>query len=232
MTISRTLIATVVLLTAGTFPAAAQDMSEAIAKAAGVPEIPAFLPDKYTVQAADPLAIDGVWMISSLRKKIRIDQGRAYAVDPWLHMFVLRVMPDMVVMQNMRRTGEGRYEADDLPLMGPAVMDLDPKGNLNVTVQGAFGPVKYGLVRLEALYPEELSSEVHAATGQTISIASAMPVSRPVLPTTPVYNPPPATTPPPAYNPPPPSAGQPIPSDGSCVAIGVDPDTGATICAD
>ncbi len=226
MNISRTVIATVLLLSLGTVPATAQDMTEAIAKAAGVPEIPAFLPDKYSVQASDPLAIDGVWMISSLRKKIRIDQGRAYAVDPWLHMFVLRVMPDMVVMQNMRRTGEGRYEADDLPLMGPAVMSLDAKGNLDVSVQSALGPVKYGLVRLEAQYPQELSSEVHAATGQTISIASAMPLSRPVVPQAPVY------TPPPANNPPPASAVRPIGSDDSCVAIGVDPDTGATICAE
>ena len=99
-------------------PAWSQDMTQALAEAAGIPQIPAFLPDKYSVTRSEALPIDGVWMISTIRKKIRIEQGRAYALDPWLHLFVLKVQPDMVVMQNFRRTDAGRYAADDLPLMG------------------------------------------------------------------------------------------------------------------
>ncbi len=203
-------------------PAIAQDLTEMIADAAGVPQIPAFLPDKYSIQPTEPLSIDGVWMVSSLRKKIRIEQGRAYAVDPWLHLFVLKIQPDMVVMQNMRRTGTGTFAADDLPLMGPAVMTLNGSGNLDVSVQGALGPAKYGLVRLESHYPDELSSEIMAATGRSISIQAPPAQLRPAVQEQPRYQAPPISQPPA-----PPTQGSP-----DCVPIGVDPDTGLTICAD
>jgi hypothetical protein len=211
-------------------PATAQDMSEMISEAAGLPQIPAFLPDKYSVQRSDPLAIDGVWMISALRKKIRIEQGRAYAMDPWLHLFVLKIQPDMVVMQNFRRTGNGEYAADDLPLMGPAVLRLNGEGNLDVSVQGSLGPAKYGLVRLEAQYPNELGSEILAATGRTVNIPGPMSIQQPAPATPPSY--PPSYPPQPAYQPNPAPAALPAGPATDCVAIGIDPDTGATICAE
>lgn len=258
----------------------AQDMSDAIAEAAGIPNIPAFLPDKYSVARSEPLPIDGVWLISTIKKKIRIEQGRAYAMDPWLHMLVLKVQPDMVVMQNFRRTGAGTYQADDLPLLGPATMTLNGEGNLDVSVQGKLAPVRYGLVRLEAQYPEALAHEVQAATGQTLPVQSLAPVSSAPLPgmpgagappqpgyqqpgygqqppaypqPQPGYGQPPAypqpqpgygqqppadppqQTPPPVYPLPADPAPQPTPSPGAvpegCTPIGVDPDTGQTICA-
>ena len=228
------------LALAGPQTTAAQDMSEVIAEAAGVPQIPAFLPDKYSVARTQALPIDGVWMISTIRKKIRIEQGRAYAVDPWLHLLVLKVQPDMVVMQNFRRTGAGQYGADDLPLLGPADMRLNAEGNLDVTVQGKFGPVRYALIRLEPQFPEALTAEVTAATGQTLDIPSYAPsqpgdvaplpgmpgsAPAPAPPAAPPVMPAPAPTPAPA---PAPSAGG---TPENCTPIGIDPDTGQTICA-
>lgn len=216
--------------------ALSQDMTGLIADAAGVPQIPAFLPDKYSVAASEALPIDGVWMISSIRKKIQIEQGRAYAVDPWLHLFVLKVQPGMVVMQNFRRTDSGSYAADDLPLMGPAVLTVNGKGNLDVSVQGTLGPVKYELIRLEAQFPEALTAEIQAATGRQITIPGSAPV-QPVavapLPGMPQSGAP-STEPPPYVQPTvqPPPAPQPVagtPAD--CTPIGVDQDTGQTICA-
>ena len=213
-------------------PVWSQDMTQALAEAAGVPQIPAFLPDKYSVTPGEALPIDGVWMISTIRKKIRIEQGRAYALDPWLHLFVLKVQPDMVVMQNFRRTDAGRYAADDLPLMGPAEMTLNGKGNLDVSVQGMMGPIRYALVRLEPQYPDALSAEIRSATGQQIAMPSPMPTPPPVA-VSPLPGMPPAAGAPPAYSQPvqpppaPPVAG--TPSD--CTPVGVDPDTGQTICA-
>lgn len=235
----------------------AQDMSDAIAEAAGIPNIPAFLPDKYSVARSEALPIDGVWLISTIKKKIRIEQGRAYAVDPWLHMLVLKVQPDMVVMQNFRRSDAGTYQADDLPLLGPATMKLNGEGNLDVSVQGKLGPVRYGLVRLEAQYPEALAHEVMTATGQSLPVQSLAPVSSAPLPgmpgsgtpQQPVYQQPgypppqpgnqqPPQQPPPVYplpadpppqQQPPPAAPGSAPQD--CTPIGVDPDTGQTICA-
>lgn len=231
----------VLILTTLSIQASAQDMSQVIADAAGVPQIPAFLPDKYSVARTEALPIDGVWMISSIRKKIRIEQGRAYAVDSWLHLFVLKVQPDMVVMQNFRRTDAGRYAADDLPLMGPAEFSVNAKGNLDVTVQGMMGTFKYALVRLEPQYPDALSAEIQAATGQQVAIPnpmqSAPPVAAVQLPGMPKGGAPAPYAPPPAQALPavqPLPAAQPAPVAGTptdCTPIGVDRDTGQTICA-
>ena len=226
------------LLMAGPQPAVAQDMSDFIAEAAGVPQIPAFLPDKYSVTRTQALPIDGVWMISTIKKKIRIEQGRAYAVDPWLHLLVLKVQPDMVVLQNFRRTGPGQYGADDLPLLGPATMRLNAQGNMDVTVQGKFGPVRYALIRLEPQFPEALTAEVTAATGQTVDIptyAPSQPGNVAPLPGMPVSAPAPAPPAAPPVMAAPAPAPAPVPSAGgapeNCTPIGIDPDTGQTICA-
>ena len=152
-------------------PAAAQNVVDIIggaAGAAGVPQIPAFLPDKYSVPETEPLPIDGVWMISTIGKRIRIESGRAFAIDPWLHLFVLKVQPDMVVMQNFRRTGTaGQFTADDLPLQGVATFQLQPNGNLKASVQSMFGPVPYELIRKEPAFPDALGAEIAAMTGGT-----------------------------------------------------------------
>jgi hypothetical protein len=147
-------------------PASAQDLVESLTEAAGVPQIPAFLPDKYSVEETAALPIDGVWMISSIRKKIRIERGRAYAVDSWLHMFVLKVQPDMVVLQNFQRDKAGVFTADDLPLLGQATFRLRPDGNMDVAVNGAFGPVSYKLIKRETDDNYAFDSELAAMNGE------------------------------------------------------------------
>ena len=129
--------------------AGAQDMVDALAEAAGIPQVSAFLPDRYSVAQTDPMPIDGVWTISTIRKRIRFEGGRAFAVDPWTHMFVLKVQPDMVVVQDIRRTGAGVYEGFDLPLLGESTMRIGEDGNLDVLVQGKLGPARFRLLRRE-----------------------------------------------------------------------------------
>ncbi len=153
-------------------PAAAQDLSETIAEAAGIPNIPAFLPDRYTVPKTRAMPIDGVYMISTIRKKVRIESGRVFAMDGWLHMFVLKVQPDMVVMQNFRRVKPGQYKADDLPLLGTADLNLTRNGDLSVNVQSKFGPVRYNLIKLEEQYPDVFRKEMRAAHNIDIGSAS------------------------------------------------------------
>jgi len=207
----------------------AQDLAETIAEAAGVPQIPAFLPDKYSVARSEALPIDGVWLVSTIRKKIRIEQGRAYAVDPWLHMFVLKVMPDMVVMQNVRRIAPGKFAADDLPLVGPAELTLNAQGNIDAVVQGMLGPVRYALTRLEAQYPDHLTAEIQAATGQHVAMPAIAPIT-PVPIQAPVQQPVQQPVQHPIGRPAPP--GPPVAeTPANCTPIGVDPDTGETICA-
>jgi hypothetical protein len=108
--------------------------------------IPAFLPYVANVPASQPMAIDGIWTVSSIGKRIRIEAGRAYAVDGWLHLFVLSVEPDMVVIQNIKPDGYGGYVGDDLPLMGKWQAKRAADGALDVLVAGAMGPVAYRLL--------------------------------------------------------------------------------------
>jgi len=114
-----------------------------------IPEIPAFLPMASAVPMTEASPIDGTWTITSIGKRIRIEGGRAYAVDPWLHMFVLKIQPGMVVIRNIRSADGRTYTGEDLPLMGAFTGTLSPQGSLDVSVAGALGPVRYSLSPVE-----------------------------------------------------------------------------------
>lgn len=109
------------------------------------PGIPAFLPNVSSVPATQTTPIDGEWRIDSIGKRIRIEAGRAYAVDPWLHLFVLQIQPNMVVLSDISRTGSGEYTGRDLPLVGQWNARLMPNGSLSVDVAGVLGPAQYTL---------------------------------------------------------------------------------------
>ena len=185
--------------------ASAQDLSEAISEAAGIPQVDAFLPDKFSVEQTDPLPIDGVWMISTIKKKIRIEGGRAYAVDSWLHLFTLKVQPDMVVVKDMKRTAPGVYTGFDLPLMGESTMTLNDDGNLQVSVAGMLGPAKFALIRREVADEAAFQTERDVKAGRV-----TQPTPAPI-----VENPP--------------ADGDPL---ADCVNLDIDAATGNVICAD
>lgn len=124
---------------------ATRDVDGKVRKPAGL--INAFLPSRYDVDMADPLPIDGIWTVSTLKKRIRIEKGRAYALDGWTHALVLKVLPDMVVMRDIERTGPGKYAAQDLPLTARAKMTLRSDGNIDVHAETFPFPVKYVLIR-------------------------------------------------------------------------------------
>ena len=111
-----------------------------------IPQIPAFLPMAHTVPMGEATPIDGEWTINTIGKRIRIQRGRAYAVDPWLHMFVLKVNPMMVVLSDITTADGQNYVGKDLPLMGKWTATLGQDGMLNATVQTMVGPVRYGLM--------------------------------------------------------------------------------------
>ena len=107
-----------------------------------IPQIPAFLPSVNQVAATKPSAIDGTWIIDAIGKTVRIQSGRAYAVDGWLHLFVLKISPGMVVIKNVNRTRPGEYTGDDLPLMGKWTARIQPNRQLAVSVASAI-PANY-----------------------------------------------------------------------------------------
>lgn len=128
--------------------------------------IDAFLPSRYEVEPTDVLPIDGIWTISTIKKRIRIEKGRAYALDGWTHAMILKVLPEMVVLRNIRRTSAGKYEGDDLPLIAKAEMSLRSDGNINVSAKTFPFPVKYTLIQETLDSDDEMELEQQAIASE------------------------------------------------------------------
>jgi len=120
--------------------------SSSSAQTQQIPQIGAFLPSVVDVPPGDPLVIDGLWKISANDKLIRIDRGRAYAIDGWVHLFVLKIQPGMVVLRHLKEAKEGTYTGEDLPLAGPLQATLTGDRILDVKVAGKMGAVRYQLI--------------------------------------------------------------------------------------
>lgn len=111
-----------------------------------IPEIGALLPSVVDVAPGEVTVIDGLWRISTISKMIRIDRGRAYAIDGWNHLLILKIKPGMVVLKDITKTAEGDYAGVDLPLAGPLKAQLTGDRILDVHVDGALGKVRYQLI--------------------------------------------------------------------------------------
>lgn len=120
---------------------------------AGQP-VNALLPMANTVPESTSTEIDGVWKISSLGKRIKIERGRAYAIDSWLHLGLMRIQPNMVVIKDIREDGFNGFSGYDLPLLGNWQATKTADGNLNVTVAGSLGPVSYQLLAVGSDYSD------------------------------------------------------------------------------
>ena len=107
----------------------------------------AALPNRYAVDLADKLPIDGIWRISTNDKRLRIERGRAFAVDGWNHALLFKVKPDQVTMTNMREVQPGRYQGRDILLNGDARLTLREDGDLDVKVSLFPFPAKFVLYR-------------------------------------------------------------------------------------
>lgn len=119
----------------------------------------AALPDRYAVDLGVPLPIDGIWRISTNDKRLRIERGRAFAVDGWNHVLLFRVEPEQVTMINMRRGEDGEYLGRDILLNGDATMTLRDDGNLDVSVATFPFPAKFVLIREALDDPDALARE-------------------------------------------------------------------------
>jgi hypothetical protein len=189
-----------------------------------IPQVPAFLPNETDVPMGQKLPIDGDWIISTIHKRIRIEGGRAYALDPWVHLFVLKIEPLMVVLENIQRTGPGRYSGQDLPLMGPLTATLGPDGSLSVTVAGAMGTSRYSLIPDRLDDPQSFALE---RSGQYVQPPSQAYPQQPNPASAPT-----ASAPPPVAQHGPAPAVAPQGSDLSkCKQLGIDA-TGKIVCSD
>ncbi|MEO0690545.1 MAG: MAC/perforin domain-containing protein [Pseudomonadota bacterium] len=111
-------------------------------------QIPAFLPNKETVAPGEPMAIDGDWHVNTIDRVIRIERGRAYAVEGWTHAFILSVQPDMVTIRNIQQVNETEYVGDDLPMMARVTLRVVSPDRIEATVPGLLGPARYTLTRV------------------------------------------------------------------------------------
>ncbi|MEO1554507.1 MAG: hypothetical protein AAFR82_11305 [Pseudomonadota bacterium] len=133
---------------AGTEALAAGAMGDAFASAAGIPQMDAFLPYETQVPATEALPIDGDYTISTLGKRVRIDRGRSYALDPWTHAMTLKIRPNMVVGKDFRQISATEYTSQDLPLLGAATMKVQSDGRIAVSV-ASIPPYNYTLLPTE-----------------------------------------------------------------------------------
>ena len=126
-------------------------------------QTPAFLPAVASVPPTQRMALDGTWTINTIHKRVRIEAGRAYAVDSWLHLFVLKIEPGMVVIQNIRPTGPGRFVGDDLPLVGQWTATLQADRTIRVSVAGIVGPTGYTMTPVQLDDPNWYAHEMSLA---------------------------------------------------------------------
>lgn len=133
---------------AGTEAIAAGPMGDAFAAAAGIPQMDAFLQYETQVPPTEALPIDGDYTISTLGKRIRIDRGRGYALDPWTHAMTLKIRPNMVVSKDFRQISATEYTSQDLPLLGTATMTVQPDGRIAVSV-ASLPPYNYFLIPVD-----------------------------------------------------------------------------------
>jgi hypothetical protein len=128
-----------------------------------IPKVPAFLPTVEQVPATQPMPLDGTWLVPVIGKKIRIDSGRAYAVDGWTHLFVLDIQPGMVVLKDLVPTGPGQYVGEDLPLMGRLTARVMADQSISVSVAGVLGQANYKLVPVQINNQGWFQQEMQAA---------------------------------------------------------------------
>ena len=145
---SRPALATLVLVLAA--GAAAQTQLQ---------PLPAMLPDKTTLPPGPPLPIDGMWRLDAVSARVRIEGGRIFALDPWLHLLVWRILPGMVVTKDVARTGPGTYAGEDLPSLGPWSATLNDNQQLAVHIDGKLGPVDLVLTLLQPDDPAAFRAE-------------------------------------------------------------------------
>ncbi len=109
----------------------------------------AMLPHASSVPAGARLPIDGMYRISGINKRVRVEGGRAVVVDPWKHLFIWDVEPGMVVIQDIQQQSGSTFSGRDLPLQGAWRATFDKhKFELDVVVDGAFGATKYKMTRV------------------------------------------------------------------------------------
>jgi hypothetical protein len=147
-----------VLIFASGQPAEAQS---ALPGVPAVPQVRALLPDASQVPAGQAQPIDGVWLIREIGKRIAIKNGRAYAIDGWVHAFVFRIEPEQVVMKDIVEKQLGLYDCYDLPMLGDGTLTVQRDGTILAQIHSSF-PAVYHFDPVQLSYPGAFRHELAA----------------------------------------------------------------------
>ena len=118
---------------------------------------PAMLPRVETIPPREAQPIDGVWTVSSIGKRVRVEKGRVHVVDPWRHLFVMKVETGMVVVKDIYNLGSGLFSGYDLMALGPWRAVKTAAGTLDVDI-GGLTPTRFQMVPVMLDYPEQFQA--------------------------------------------------------------------------
>lgn len=120
------------------------------------------LPYYDDVEPGEPLEIDGVWNVVGLGKKVLIENGHSFVLDPWVHLFVIQVERGQVVSTSIRRSDETSFIAFDNLLQRQMNWKLNSDGSISASGTGFLAP-SFRMEPVELSYPEAFD-ELRLAT--------------------------------------------------------------------
>ena len=110
--------------------------SQGMANTYQMPKVKAFLPMSYNVPPTEAMPLDGVYMITGMDKRIRIEKGRSLAIDSWMVLMVLEVRPNMVITKDIVPTAPGKYTGHNLTFGKEEIFEVTAAGNVEAKVAG------------------------------------------------------------------------------------------------
>lgn len=127
-------------------PLVSTDIEAAMADPIPAPGgIRALMPMHTEEPATKPLPIDGVWRMSLTNTRIRIKEGRSWAVDGYPTHLVMAVHPGQIISRYIEPSGTGGYTGDDLPSISELHLQLRPDMSLAAKVGPLTGPIDFFL---------------------------------------------------------------------------------------
>ncbi|MEQ9491080.1 MAG: caspase family protein [Alphaproteobacteria bacterium] len=112
-----------------------------------------------------PLPIDGVWRLSLTNTRVRIRNGRSWAIDGYPTHLVMAVHPGQVLTRNLKPDGDGGYTGEDLPSVSQLQMKLQPDMTLAASIGPITGPIDFFLTPIAIDDPVAFRVELEKARG-------------------------------------------------------------------
>ncbi|MGE3690019.1 MAG: RICIN domain-containing protein [Novosphingobium sp.] len=107
-----------------------------LAIAQNVAQLPVF----GEVEPAEALEIDGIWKVVGLGKRVLIEKGHSYVLDPWVHLFTVKVDKGQVVSTSITRAGPRTFSAYDNLLQQRMIWRVNADRSISASGSGFLAP--------------------------------------------------------------------------------------------